>query len=398
LTGIAQRVTDFSAASRLLVQEHPMRPAFTRGAAIIAIVLLAACGGSPTTTQPSQAAPTAPPGKATLVDLRVDGQASVPPGESAQYTATATYSDRSSRDVTADAKWTSTNDSVLSVTATGAMTTHVVGLADVIATLGTLSHSREVVVVPEGRYLVKAFVNEDQVTAMIYDVRVEVVSGPAAGLAATTDWNGMALLYGVPADAQLRFTKDGYDPVVDSVRVDHNWFEVRVPLASSSARPNLPGGYQLTINSGPCVDGTVLPDQVRTRVYGARIWNAGAKVMVELDGANFALQWCPICHETRGNRFTGQAEVLDARFTLDQYSPPSDWNDGVYPNVVEQLPDGRLLAIAGHAIVAPTPDGFAGTLDGSIAIYGSLSLGSGASVPAASCQSSSHQFVLRKVS
>lgn len=376
-----------------------MRPASALGAAIISIVLIAACGGSPKTTQPSQTPAVATPaGAATLADLRVDGPASVPPGGSAQYTATATYSDGSSRDVTADAKWTSTNDAVLSVAATGAMTTHVTGFAEVVATLGNRSHSREVVVVPEGRYLVKAFVNEDQVTAMIYGVRVEVVSGPAAGLAATTDWNGMALLYGVPADAQLRFTKDGYDPVVESVRVDHNWFEVRVPLASSSARPNLPGGYQLTITSGPCTDGTMLPDQVKTRVYGARIWNAGAKVMVELDDANFALQWCPICHETRGNRFTGQAEALDARFTLDEYSPPFDWNDGVYPNVVEQLPDGRLLAIAGHAIVTQTPGGFTGTLDGSIAIYGSLSLGSVASVPATSCQSSGHQFVLRKTS
>ena len=120
--------------------------------------------------------------------------------------------------------------------------------------------------------------------------------------------------------------------------------------------------------------------------------------MVELDDAKFALQWCPICHETRGNRFTGQAEALDARFTLDEYSPPFDWNDGVYPNVVEQLPDGRLLAIAGHAIVTPTPGGFTGTLDGSIAIYHSVDLGSVASVPAASCQSSGHQFVLRKTS
>ena len=103
-----------------------MRPAFARGAAIIAIVLLAACGGSPKTTQPSQTpAAATPSGAATLVDLRVDGPASVPPGGSAQYTATATYSDGSSRNVTTDAKWTSTNDSVLSVTATGAMTTHV---------------------------------------------------------------------------------------------------------------------------------------------------------------------------------------------------------------------------------------------------------------------------------
>ena len=90
-----------------------MRPASALGAAIISIVLIAACGGSPKTTQPSQTPAVATPaGAATLADLRVDGPASVPPGGSAQYTATATYSDGSSREVTADAKWTSTNDAV----------------------------------------------------------------------------------------------------------------------------------------------------------------------------------------------------------------------------------------------------------------------------------------------
>ena len=373
-----------------------MRQTFARGAVTLAVAFVAACGGSTTTTQPSPPTPAASPTGATLTDLRVDGPASVPPGGSAQYTATATYSDGSSRNVTADAKWTSTNDSVLSVTPAGGMTTHVTGFADVVATLGTRSHSREVVVVPEGRYLVKAFASEDQVTAMIYGVRVEVVSGPAAGLAATTDWDGLALLVGVPTDAQLRFTKDGYDPAVQSVHVSNNWAEVRVQMLSSAARPSLPGGYQLTISSAPCADGTVLPEQVRTRVYGARIWNAGARVMVELDAANFALQFCPICGETRGNRFTGQAEVLDARFTLEDYAAPFDWNAGVYPNVVERLPDGRLLVIAGHAIVAPTGSGFAGTLDGSIAVFDSLNIGTDTSLPAAFCQSTNHQFILRK--
>ena len=376
-----------------------MRQPLASSAALMAVVLLSSCGGASTTSQPSQVTQPKPAsGAATLSNLGVDGPGRVAPGGSAQYTATATYSDRSSRDVTTEVKWTSTDNSVLSVTATGSMTTHVSGMADVVATLGTLSFHREVVVLPDDRYVVRVFVSEDQATAMIYGVRVEVVSGPAAGLAATTDWNGIAQLFGVSADAQLRLTKDGYDPVVQSVHVSNNSSDVRVEMLSSAARPSLPGGYQLTINSAPCADGTVLPEQVRTRVYGARIWNAGAKVMVELDAANFALRYCPICGETRGNRFTGQAEVLDARFTLEEYAAPFDWNAGVYPNVVEQLPDGRLLVIAGHAIVAPTGGGFAGTLDGSIAIFDSLNIGTDTSVPAASCQSSRHQFILRKAS
>lgn len=355
-------------------------------------LILTGCGSgaapSPTPT------PTPSSSAIKVTDLRVDGPASLPPGEAAQFTATAKFADGSTRDVTAEATWTSADESVIAVTAAGHATARSTGTAEVQAAFSTISNTREVIVVPAGRYRLPVYVGEEQATVPIDGVRVEVISGAAAGLASTTDWDGRAALYGVTEDAQLRISKDGYEPRVQSVHVVNNYSGLSVQLLSSGGRVNLPGGYRLTISSGSCENGARLPPDATLRTYGARMWNAGLNVIVELDDANFALAYCPVCHETRGNRFMGQPQPLGARFTLIDYSPPMDWNDGIYPNVVERLANGSLLTIAGRATVAPTAGGFAGTLDGAIAIYADLDLASAGSSPVVVCRSSSHGFTL----
>jgi hypothetical protein len=97
-----------------------------------------------------------------LSGCRVDGPDSIPPGESAQYRAIARYSDGSSRDVTNEVPWSSTDDSIVSVTAQGLATGRAVGDLDVQATFGDhCVTGRQVVVLPAGRFLVWANVTED---------------------------------------------------------------------------------------------------------------------------------------------------------------------------------------------------------------------------------------------
>jgi hypothetical protein len=207
------------------------------------------------------------------------------------------------------------------------------------------------------------------------------------------------VLYGVPADVQLRLTKDGYAPRVESLRLDRHG-ALFLQLFPSGSRLDLPGQYHLTITSGACADNGQLPDVVRTRTYTARLWNAGLKIHVGLSGADFAVEWCDACAETRGNGFMGQTQALDARFTLLAYQPPQegatiwDGDRGSFPNVAERLADGTFLTISGNAIVAPSADGYAGFLDGSIAIYDSLNQLERPGRVLASCQSSAHRFTL----
>jgi hypothetical protein len=333
----------------------------------------------------------------------VVGPDAIPPGDSAQFTAAAKYSDGSTRDFTTEAQWSVSDESLLSVTGAGQATGRAVGEAEVRATFaGSCTSDRGVVVLPAGRFLMFVDVTEDQVTAPLLGVRVEVVSGPAAGLAAATDWNGSARLMGVPQEAQLRLSNDGYDPVVQTVRVERQRAVVRLQMFPSRGRLDLPGIYRLTIASGSCAGGARLPEAVGTRTYTARLWNAGLKIHALLSGASFAAEPCSSCAEPRGNRFLGQTQALEARFTLGEYVPPEDgagpWDIGVgvYPDVAERLGDGTLLSIAGQAIVTPTPAGFSGALDGTIAIDDSLPLFHAEPRVLASCRSIAHRFTLER--
>ncbi len=376
---------------------------------LVLVGLLAACGDErPLPTQPSSPANTVPPpaptpsGQAVLSGCRVDGPASIAPGESAQYRAIGSYSDGSIRDLTTEVPWSSTDDALLSVTAQGLATGRAIGDVDVQATFaGNCVTGRQVVVLPPGRFLVWANVTEEQVTAPILGVRVEVISGPAAGLTAMTNWDGGAKLIGVPQDAELRFSKDGYEPIVRSVRIERQRQSVGVQMLASTARLDLSGKYQLSINSGRCDGGETFPEAAKARTYTARMWNAGLKIQVELSGASFTLDRCLMpgmsrCQAPTGNVFSGQTQARDARFTLVEYRPAFDWNDGIYPDLVESVPGVGLLSISGNAVVAPTREGFTGTLDGTFAIYDHLSVHTtnGQGRVLASCRSAEHRFTL----
>jgi len=80
------------------------------------------------------------------------------------------------------------------------------------------------------------------------------------------------------------------------------------------------------------------------------------------------------CLGERGDAFSGLTQALDTRFTLIPYAPDWDWNAGVHPSVAELLSDGTVLTLSGHAVVRPVAEGFAGLLDGVMAIYDSLPL------------------------
>jgi hypothetical protein len=85
----------------------------------------------------------------------------------------------------------------------------------------------------------------------------------------------------------------------------------------------------------------------KTRTYVARLWNAGLAIHGALSGGDFAVEWCGACREQRGNRFIGQTQARDARFTLREYVPPEhgatiyDYGQGVYPDVAERLRTAR---------------------------------------------------------
>jgi hypothetical protein len=89
--------------------------------------------GSPTGPDPLPSTPPVTTPAATLTGVRVEGAASVAEGATVQLRATAAYSDGSSRDVSAQATWSSTRPSVASVSATGLVSGITAGSSDVSA-------------------------------------------------------------------------------------------------------------------------------------------------------------------------------------------------------------------------------------------------------------------------
>ena len=185
-------------------------------AALILAGLLVACDDNPPTAPtppPQPPVPQAPPSPA-LTRLEVAGPASVPPGETAQYTATASFADGSTRDVTAQSTWRiqpsccpTPSSMVLSIFPAGLATGHDRGEAAVFASFGGPSSGKTVLVLPAGTFMLSGGVFDQGEPAP--GVRIAVVAGPAAGLETVTDSGGYRL-YGVSGEVDVRATKPGY--------------------------------------------------------------------------------------------------------------------------------------------------------------------------------------------
>jgi Bacterial Ig-like domain (group 2) len=145
-----------------------------------------------------------------ITRIEIGGPPSVAPGDVVQLTATAHLADGSSRDVTTEVRWNSSNRTVLSMSPDGRATGHAQGEAMVTA-FSNVTSTREVIVVPRGTYRVVGLVTEAEgPSEPVIGATVAVTAGLGAGFVTTTGGDGRYRLYGVAGDVELRITKDGY--------------------------------------------------------------------------------------------------------------------------------------------------------------------------------------------
>jgi hypothetical protein len=359
------------------------------GVGLVMSSLLVACGDDP--SFPMQPSPPAGPGgaaPATVTNLSVEGPGTLAPGESAQFSATAKFSDGTIRDVTAEARWSSTDSSVLSLESPGRFAARAPGEAQASAAFQGGSHSRFVVSVPKGLVVLRGRVRDaTSPTTPVFGARVEVTRGETAGLTSTTDFYGAFVFYGVSVETELRITKDGFAPQTRSLRVVEHRTEV-IDLSHSRERPDVRGTYKLTIGGGTCEGGASFPEELRTRIYRAVVYQDDVSLLIDLKDTEF------VTVGKYGDRILGQLLLSDATFDLGDFAPP--WDYGVppsYPTVVERLPKG-LLFLSGRIVANLTPTGMSGTLDGAITVHDALPVG--AELPRAICRSKTHTFRLER--
>jgi hypothetical protein len=355
---------------------------------IVSLFLLAsmvACGDDPPTRPGPITNP--PPAGPTVTRLELSGPEAIPPGETAQFTATARMSDGSTRDVTREALWISLSPAVLTVNASGQVTAASMrGEAMIRAVHNAMSASRLAYSMPTGTFKLTGSVREAGFP--IDGARVEILSGAGMGLSATTS-SGLFRIYGVAGDTQVRVSRSDYDTVTRSLDIiGHS--SLQIEMKRSRPYPGIAGNYRVTLDAA-CSSGT-LPDEMRHRTYTAVVSQGdGPQVTVKLEGADFATN-----PGGTGNGFSGRIAGENLVATL---ASPFDgyyyyYYGFSYPSVVERISTSSFLIVSGALTVT-----IAGSDLASAVLTGSLYVTEGTTVnsrPTSDCRGT-HPFSFARI-
>jgi hypothetical protein len=222
----------------------------------VTLVGVAACGDdsqSPVLPSPIATPPTpiATPPAPVLTSLTISGKTSsagvggwqgawlgMVPGETARLTATATFSNNTERDVTAETVWTChLNKGSLSVVSPGVIRAQVPGWEDLFARYGSAQSSSgraeaHVRVAPEGVFLLDILVVDDD-QWVTPDALVQVTSAAGAFSVWTSIWSGITLP--VVGDTVLQVEKAGYVTIRKSMTVSSDLEELCILRPSGTA-------------------------------------------------------------------------------------------------------------------------------------------------------------------
>lgn len=224
---------------------------------------LAGCGKS------TLVSPTTPgPGSPTPVSMTIGGPTSLDhPGDTGQLTARVTFSDNTSRDVTADASWTViAAGSMVAITGPGLIRATGYGLGNVSATYLTVEGKRHIRVVPAGAFLVEGWVMP-QGTGFPALAQASVEFSSRSGTYRTTTNESGHYFLPAAGETTMRAERDGFRAQVKQMTVEHDE-SVDFELQHLEIAGDLSGTYRLTVTASPSC---ILPPEVMQRSYDANI-------------------------------------------------------------------------------------------------------------------------------
>jgi hypothetical protein len=183
----------------------------------LVLPLFAACGkDSPSPTAPSPSAP-------TVTSVTVTG---CQQSQGFQCAATANMSSGSPQNVTALAQWSSSNPAVATVSAAGVLAPQRAGKTDIRATYQSVVGAVTLNLIDtDATYLLQGVVSKSapSTSTPIVGARLEVLDGPNAGRAVTTDGNGYYVLSGLRNGSfTLRATHPDHQPADQAVRLSRD--------------------------------------------------------------------------------------------------------------------------------------------------------------------------------
>jgi hypothetical protein len=343
-------------------------------------VLLSACDKSPTRPAP---VPVPPPTGPATVRVEITGPESVAPGASAEFRAVAHAADGTSRDVSSQAVWHSSNASILSVSTEGLATGLQLGEATVNAVFNSTWGLREVLVLPAGTLRLTGRVTEADTPQGLAEARIEAVAGTRSAASTVSNSDGRYRLYGAAPDAELRVSREGYQTHVQRLLLSTH-ANLDIGLLLMHPRPEVAGTYSLTLTAAANCSAT-LPEEARRRHYTAVVTQTGARVEVTLQGATFFTYG-----SGTQNRFWGDIPAPQPSRVMFVFDDSSYY---YYASVVEQLTPTTFFVPIGRVNALVTPTGLSGAFAGAIEVR---ELASGLLRPISSCYSEDHQFVLAR--
>jgi hypothetical protein len=283
---------------------------------LVAVLASGACGGK---NSPNPVNPAAPTAAATSASAATSPTAAGPaaaaitcstklsqPADTCQLTMMVTFSDGSTRDVTANASWG--YGGAVSVSPSGLVTARSYGMGEIIhnAYREVQPNPMLVRVLPDDSFIITGRVAEGGVK--VQEARVSARS--ASGTATTTSSGdgGSYELAPVSGDAVIRVEKEGYIAQERKVNV-HGDGVADFDLARSGAPAGIEGVYTLAFAAAPSC---ALPAEFMRRTYQARITETAEGLLVVLGGPGFEGDW--YLYGFRGKR-DGSAVRFDVHGT-----------------------------------------------------------------------------------
>lgn len=335
-------------------------------AAVGIVGLAAACGKSPDQPEPVSIppAPVAPVAPVVITAIRISGPATIAPGATGQFTATAERSDGSSEDVTTSTWWRtaySTRETLRWIGA-GMAQAGGRGEAHVEAHVGpdlagVTSNQLTVFVLEPGTFRISGTVTD--AGAPVEQAIVEIMSGTGSGLWTTANDRGQYALYGAAGEVELQVSAVGFEQQAHRIVVTDtttNDFDLTPRVTPT----DLSGPWILTLSMSPSCRARLqaVPDG---RQFDAAITQQGTRFKIALSSPTIYRD--PYWFD---GRIFGQ--------TLSIYiGTDTSGVDFEYPGLYDSVSPTLWFGIFGSVQGTVTGSEFRATLDGQLSSDVSLS-------------------------
>ena len=333
---------------------------------IVGLLSLAGCGGETIPTSPST--PNEVGSSLRPVSVTIAGPSSLDhPEATDQLTATVTFSDHTSRDMTREASWLGTEP--IAIIGPGVIKAISYGTGSVSASYRNVGASVSIRIAPAGAFLIAGSVRSED-GFRVAQARVGFSSHCGTHSTITDVFGG----YILPAEgeATMRVEREGFRPQVKQMVVGADG-QVDFQLQHVEVAGDLTGTYRLIVTASASCR---LPLEVMQRSYDAHVLDMPPDLLVRLSGANM-VAW--------GGEpgFTGSRNQSTVRFDIRD-----TFDDGY--NFIERIDPGRDLYYSGTATGTADKARIVATFSGRLRLQ---AFGGGV---IASCEASDHRLDLTR--